>query len=92
MKLKLPCVLKKLTKAYDPLFRNTREKRDNTREKIFEIYNVPYLEKHKTGLCFAEGLEALPPRFESRLSKQFFISNSLFKVFFLIIVIFLGKF
>ena len=27
----------------DPLFRNTRENRDNTREKIFEIYNVPTL-------------------------------------------------
>ena len=39
---------KKMTKAYDPLFRNTRENRDNTREKIFETYNVPYLEEHKT--------------------------------------------
>ena len=36
-----------MTKAYDPLFRNTRENRYNTREKIFEIYNVPYLERHE---------------------------------------------
>ena len=36
-----------MTKPYDPLFRNTRENRDNTREKIFEIYNVPYLEANK---------------------------------------------
>ena len=33
-----------MTKAYDPMFRNNRENRDNTRKKIFEIYKVPYLE------------------------------------------------
>ena len=33
----------KMTKPYDPLFRNTRDNRDNTKEKIFKIYNVPYL-------------------------------------------------
>ena len=31
----------------DPLFRNTRENRDNTLEKIFEIDNVPYLEENE---------------------------------------------
>ena len=43
VKLKFLHVVKKMTKPYDPLFRNTRENRDNTREKIFEIYIVPYL-------------------------------------------------
>ena len=42
--IKVPPCTKKKTKAYDPLFRNTRVNRDNTREKIFEIHTVPYLE------------------------------------------------
>ena len=33
---------KQMTKAYDPLLRNTRENHDNTREKIFEIYSALY--------------------------------------------------
>ena len=41
--IKVALCTKKITKAYDPLFRN----RDNTCEKISEIYTVPYLEKHK---------------------------------------------
>ena len=45
--IKVALCTKKMTKAYDPLFRNTRENRDNTREKIFEIYNVPYLVEHQ---------------------------------------------
>ena len=51
---------KKGTKAYDPLFRNTRENCDNTWEKIYEICNVLYLEaKKKKSLCVAERLKAL---------------------------------
>ena len=41
--IKVSLCSKKMTKPYDLLFRNTRENRDNTREKIFKIYNVPYL-------------------------------------------------
>ena len=33
VKLKFPYVVKKVTKAYDPLFRNTRKNRGNTWEK-----------------------------------------------------------
>ena len=42
--IKVSLCTKKMTKAYDPLFTNTRENRDNTQGKIFEIYNVPYFE------------------------------------------------
>ena len=45
--IKVSLCSKKLTKTYDPLFRNTRENRDNTWEKIFEICNVLYLETNK---------------------------------------------
>ena len=45
--IKVSLCSKKVTKAYDPLFRNTRENRDNTWEKIFEICNVLYLEANK---------------------------------------------
>ena len=46
--IKVSVCSKKVTKAYDPLFRNTRENCDNTWEKIFEICNVLYLEPNKT--------------------------------------------
>ena len=42
--IKVSLCSKKVTKAYDPLFRNTRENCDNTWEKIFEICNLLYLE------------------------------------------------
>ena len=45
--IKVSLCTKKMTKAYDPLFTNTRENRDNTQGKIFEICNVPYLEGYK---------------------------------------------
>ena len=32
-----------MTKPYDPLFRNTQENHDNTREKIFQIGYIMYL-------------------------------------------------
>ena len=45
--IKVSLCSKKVTKAYDSLFRNTRENYDNTWEKIFEICNVLYLEANK---------------------------------------------
>ena len=45
--IKVSLCSKKVTKAYDPLFRNTRENCDNTWEKIFKICNVLYLEANK---------------------------------------------
>ena len=45
--IKVSLCSKKVTKEYDPLFRNTRENRNNTREEIFEICNVPNLEANK---------------------------------------------
>ena len=38
--IKVALCTKKMTKAYEPLFRNTGENRDNVREKIFEIYDA----------------------------------------------------
>ena len=45
--IKVSLCSKKVTKAYAPLFRNTRENRDNKWEKIFERCNVLYLEANK---------------------------------------------
>ena len=42
--IKVSLCSNKVTKAYDPLFRNTREKCDNTWGKIFEMCSVIYLE------------------------------------------------
>ena len=57
--IKVSLCSKKVTKAYDPLFRDTRENCDNTWEKIFEICNVLYLEASKRSWCVAERLKAL---------------------------------
>ena len=59
--IKVSLCSKKMTKPYDPLFRNTRENSDNKRGKIFEINNVglPYLEADRRSRCVAERLKAL---------------------------------
>ena len=76
--IKVSLCSKKMTKPYNSLFRNTRENCDDMREKIFEIYNVPYLMMSKPSWCVAKQLIALQHsewgfRFESWSSKYLFI-------------------
>ena len=75
--IKVSLCSNKVTEAYDPLFRNTRENRDNTWEKIFEICNVLYLEANKRSRCVAERLKALLHSHEVTGSNRGRINNFL---------------